>query len=222
MPKVEPASPADIEVVPATPDRWSDVAQLLGEGREDVGCWCQPWRGDVDEGRVAPGCAQAPARRGCAAARVPRLPRRRAGRLGWRERALGRPAAPRLADDPYDRRSGRLGHRLLPDPARVPPSGRGDRAARRDRRGGAGGRRAGRRGLPDRPGRQAGRRRLRVRGPRVDVRPGRLPASRRDRRTQRSSAASPRAPGSGAEPEPRSIASAAHCLAVGSGAGCAR
>ncbi len=38
--------PADqvIEVVPATPDRWDDVALLLG-GDDDRGCWCQPWRG---------------------------------------------------------------------------------------------------------------------------------------------------------------------------------
>ncbi len=54
MPKAEAASPADIEVVPATPDRWRDVAKLLGDGREDVGCWCQPWRGDVAKGESRP------------------------------------------------------------------------------------------------------------------------------------------------------------------------
>ena len=54
MPKAEAASPADIEIVPATPDRWPDVAQLLGDGREDVGCWCQPWRGDVAKGESRP------------------------------------------------------------------------------------------------------------------------------------------------------------------------
>lgn len=32
------------EVVPATPDRWDDVALLLG-GDGEVGCWCQAWRG---------------------------------------------------------------------------------------------------------------------------------------------------------------------------------
>ena len=31
-------------VVPATLDRWDDIALLLG-GTEDVGCWCQAWRG---------------------------------------------------------------------------------------------------------------------------------------------------------------------------------
>jgi GNAT superfamily N-acetyltransferase len=31
-------------VVPATPDRWDDIALLLG-GDDDHGCWCQPWRG---------------------------------------------------------------------------------------------------------------------------------------------------------------------------------
>jgi GNAT superfamily N-acetyltransferase len=36
--------PSNIEVVPATIDRWSDVCELLG-GDEDRGCWCQAWRG---------------------------------------------------------------------------------------------------------------------------------------------------------------------------------
>ena len=35
---------ADVNVVPATPDRWDDIALLL-DGSEDRGCWCQPWRG---------------------------------------------------------------------------------------------------------------------------------------------------------------------------------
>src|SRR5262245_32161933 len=47
-----------IEVVPATPDRWEDVAILLGESREDVGCWCQPWRGDVAKGESRPDALQ--------------------------------------------------------------------------------------------------------------------------------------------------------------------
>ena len=34
----------DIEVVPATPDRWSDVVAILG-GHGDKGCWCQAPRG---------------------------------------------------------------------------------------------------------------------------------------------------------------------------------
>ena len=36
--------PSNIEVAPATIDRWSDVCELLG-GEEDRGCWCQAWRG---------------------------------------------------------------------------------------------------------------------------------------------------------------------------------
>jgi GNAT superfamily N-acetyltransferase len=37
---------ADVTVVPATPDRWDDIALLL-DGSEDRGCWCQPWRGSA-------------------------------------------------------------------------------------------------------------------------------------------------------------------------------
>jgi GNAT superfamily N-acetyltransferase len=39
--------PADlITIVPATPDRWQDVALLLdGEAGAEAGCWCQSWRG---------------------------------------------------------------------------------------------------------------------------------------------------------------------------------
>ena len=33
-----------IEVRPATLDRWDDVAIVVNHGEED-GCWCQPWRG---------------------------------------------------------------------------------------------------------------------------------------------------------------------------------
>ncbi|HEX2221437.1 MAG TPA: GNAT family N-acetyltransferase [Candidatus Limnocylindria bacterium] len=32
------------EIVPATADRWADVAQLLDDAGEH-GCWCQAWRG---------------------------------------------------------------------------------------------------------------------------------------------------------------------------------
>jgi GNAT superfamily N-acetyltransferase len=38
----------DIEVVPATLDRWDDVASLLdgdSAGGGEAGCWCQSWRG---------------------------------------------------------------------------------------------------------------------------------------------------------------------------------
>jgi len=35
---------AEIEVVPATPDRWDDVVTILG-GNGDKGCWCQAPRG---------------------------------------------------------------------------------------------------------------------------------------------------------------------------------
>ena len=34
----------DIDVVPATTDRWADVETLLG-GDGERGCWCQAWRG---------------------------------------------------------------------------------------------------------------------------------------------------------------------------------
>jgi GNAT superfamily N-acetyltransferase len=36
--------PADVTVLPATVDRWSDVAALLADSGE-AGCWCQAWRG---------------------------------------------------------------------------------------------------------------------------------------------------------------------------------
>lgn len=32
------------EIVPATIDRWDDVRELLG-ATDEVGCWCQAWRG---------------------------------------------------------------------------------------------------------------------------------------------------------------------------------
>lgn len=35
---------ADVTVLPATVDRWSDVAELLADSGE-AGCWCQAWRG---------------------------------------------------------------------------------------------------------------------------------------------------------------------------------
>ena len=31
-------------ILPATPDRWDDVAAVL-DGSGEVGCWCQAWRG---------------------------------------------------------------------------------------------------------------------------------------------------------------------------------
>lgn len=37
------AHAARIEVVPATPERWDDVAAILG-GHGERGCWCQYWR----------------------------------------------------------------------------------------------------------------------------------------------------------------------------------
>jgi GNAT superfamily N-acetyltransferase len=48
-----------IDVVPATPERWSDVVTLLGRDG-DVGCWCQAPRGLVPGGRrSAPGARRA-------------------------------------------------------------------------------------------------------------------------------------------------------------------
>jgi GNAT superfamily N-acetyltransferase len=42
-----------LEVVPATLDRWDDVRTCL-DGDGEVGCWCQPWRGDVAKGESRP------------------------------------------------------------------------------------------------------------------------------------------------------------------------
>jgi GNAT superfamily N-acetyltransferase len=35
---------ASLEIVPATPDRWDDVAALFGEGGDPKTCWCMYWR----------------------------------------------------------------------------------------------------------------------------------------------------------------------------------
>lgn len=43
----------EISVVPATPDRWSDVVTILG-GNGERGCWCQAPRGIAGGGRNAP------------------------------------------------------------------------------------------------------------------------------------------------------------------------
>ena len=42
----------DLEIQPATSDRWDDVVELLGASGEQ-GCWCQAWRGTDAEGRAA-------------------------------------------------------------------------------------------------------------------------------------------------------------------------
>ncbi len=42
------ATIGEYEIVPATGDRWDDVATLL-DGQQERGCWCQSWRG-VDAG----------------------------------------------------------------------------------------------------------------------------------------------------------------------------
>lgn len=41
-----PISADEIEVLPATPERWPDVVTLLG-GATERGCWCQSWRGSA-------------------------------------------------------------------------------------------------------------------------------------------------------------------------------
>jgi GNAT superfamily N-acetyltransferase len=41
-----------VEIRPASPDRWDDVALLL-DGGSEVGCWCQPWRGRDGIARAA-------------------------------------------------------------------------------------------------------------------------------------------------------------------------
>lgn len=43
----------EITVLPATPDRWDDVATILG-GDGDKGCWCQAWRGVEVRGEPRP------------------------------------------------------------------------------------------------------------------------------------------------------------------------
>ena len=57
--RAEPIAREDLDVVPATADRWSDVVELLG-GSGERGCWCQSWRGSESAdvrafGRSAPG-----------------------------------------------------------------------------------------------------------------------------------------------------------------------
>jgi GNAT superfamily N-acetyltransferase len=42
----------EIEVVPATVERWDDVRLAL-DGETEVGCWCQPWRGRDEIAREA-------------------------------------------------------------------------------------------------------------------------------------------------------------------------
>lgn len=41
----------DIDVVPATTERWADVETLLG-GDGERGCWCQAWRGRDEIAKV--------------------------------------------------------------------------------------------------------------------------------------------------------------------------
>ncbi len=35
---------SELEILPATAERWTDVAELL-DGTGEQGCWCQAWRG---------------------------------------------------------------------------------------------------------------------------------------------------------------------------------
>ncbi len=51
---LDPIVPERLDVVPATPERWSDIVALLG-GDGERGCWCQAWRGsDSPLGRGEP------------------------------------------------------------------------------------------------------------------------------------------------------------------------
>lgn len=43
----------DVTILPATPDRWDDIASILG-GDGDKGCWCQAWRGVEVRGEPRP------------------------------------------------------------------------------------------------------------------------------------------------------------------------
>ena len=47
---VMPDAPVMV-IVPATSDRWPDVAELPG-GDGERGCWCQAWRGRDEVARV--------------------------------------------------------------------------------------------------------------------------------------------------------------------------
>jgi GNAT superfamily N-acetyltransferase len=40
-----------IEVMPATSDRWDDIAEFFGEAHGELGCWCQYWRKSSSEYR---------------------------------------------------------------------------------------------------------------------------------------------------------------------------
>jgi GNAT superfamily N-acetyltransferase len=42
----------DVQVLPATIDRWPDVVTMLG-GDLDKGCWCQAWRGRDEVAKAA-------------------------------------------------------------------------------------------------------------------------------------------------------------------------
>lgn len=52
-PETVRVDPSRLRVLPATADRWADVATLLG-GAAERGCWCQSWRGTSrgDEGAL--------------------------------------------------------------------------------------------------------------------------------------------------------------------------
>jgi len=44
---MSPTADAAIEIVPATVERWADVVTLVADHgtTDELGCWCQPWRG---------------------------------------------------------------------------------------------------------------------------------------------------------------------------------
>ena len=129
---------AEIEVVPATPDRWDDVVTILG-GNGDKGCWCQAPRGlAVGYGKSQAGRPPR-ARSGMqlddeAAGRDARLRRRRGRRLVRVRAAAAAAAARTVQDDPEGRRRARLVDPLLQRPRRLPAARRRGRAARRRRR----------------------------------------------------------------------------------------
>ena len=141
-----------ITILPATPDRWDDVASILG-GDGDKGCWCQAWRGVEVRGEPRPDAL----RRQLAANEVPPgfLAYLDGEVVGWAGVSV-RTQTPRLVNS-----------RTIPAvddlpvwsigcfrvrPGYPPARGRGCAAGRRGP-GGTGGRRPGRGGLPDGPGR---------------------------------------------------------------------
>lgn len=190
---------ADVRVVPATPDRFDDLAALVGTPDPATpACWClsnrlsssefNRLRGTERPDRLRALCAQDPA---------PGLLAYLDGKVaGWcsfgprpaLERLMRSRTIPRL--DPPRHMVCRLLRRRR---ARAPPRHR-QHPARRGRRLRRRPRSASHRGIPDRQRNHAGVGHTRLRRHRVDVPAGRVPLHRRHRRPQRTPATNRDAP----------------------------